>query len=74
MKTYSREYGKNLQHTMGIRLSPQLREEAEAAAKFHGMSFSTFLRQSLRRNITLSKTIEEEVARRSFRAAAGNDQ
>ena len=51
-----RRYQKDLSRTTGIRLSE---------------TFSQFLRQSLRRNITLSKSIEEEVATRNFRAASG---
>ena len=56
---------------MGIRLSPQLRIEAEEAAHNKGMCFSTFLRQSLRRNIMLAKQIEQELAQRNFQLAAG---
>ena len=37
MTIYPREYRKELQHTMGIRLSPQLRIEAEEAAHNQGM-------------------------------------
>ena len=66
-----RRYQKDLSRTTGIRLSETLREEAEEAANYQGMTFSQFLRQSLRRNITLSKSIEEEVATRNFRAASG---
>ena len=71
MKIYPREYRKDLQHTMGIRLSPQLREEAEAAAHSQGMCFSTFLRQALRRNIMLARDIETEIVRKNFQLAAG---
>ena len=71
MTIYPREYRKELQHTMGIRLSPQLRIEAEEAAHNQGMCFSTFLRQSLRRNIMLAKQIEQEWAQRNFQLAAG---
>ena len=71
MTIYPREYGKDLQHTMGIRLSPELRNEAEEAAHNQGMCFSTFLRQALRRNILLAKQIEKEVVQRNFQSAAG---
>ena len=35
------------------------------------MTFSQFVRQSLNRNISLCRSIEEEVARQNFQAAAG---
>jgi hypothetical protein len=71
MSICPRRYIADLERTTSIRISKQLREDAERAATFSGMTFSQFVRQSLNRNITLCKSIEEEVARQSFRAAAG---
>jgi hypothetical protein len=71
MNAFSRRYTADLEKTTSIRMSDQLREEAERAATFLGMTFSQFVRQSLNRNISLCKSIEEEVARQNFRAAAG---
>ena len=70
MKQPARRYKKEFSRTTGIRLSESLRDDAEQAATFQGMTFSQFLRQSLRRNIDLSKSIEKEVATRQFRAAS----
>lgn len=66
----SLRYKKEFSRTTGIRLSEALRDDAEEAATFQGMTFSQFLRQSLRRNIDLAKSIEQEVATRQFRAAS----
>jgi hypothetical protein len=70
MKQPARRYKKEFSRTTGIRLSETLRDDAEQAATFQGMTFSQFLRQSLRRNIDLSRSIEKEVATRQFRAAS----
>jgi len=70
MKQPARRYKKEFSRTTGIRLSETLRDDAEEAATFQGMTFSQFLRQSLRRNIDLSRSIEKEVATRQFRAAS----
>lgn len=74
MKMYPRRYAADLEKTTSIRISQQLREKAEEAAAFSGLTFSQFVRQSLNRNISLCRSIEEEVARRNFRAAAGRSQ
>jgi hypothetical protein len=74
MTAYPRRYTADLERTTSIRLSDQLREQAERAATFSGMTFSQFVRQSLNRNISLCKNIEEEVARQNFRAALGQLQ
>ena len=71
MQLYPRRYTADLERTTSIRISDQLREQAERAATFSGMTFSQFVRQSLNRNIALCKSIEEEVSRQNFRAAAG---
>ena len=70
MKQPARRYKKEFSRTTGIRLSETLRDDAKQAATFQGMTFSQFLRQSLRRNIDLSKSIEKEVSTRQFRAAS----
>ena len=70
MKQPARRYKKEFSRTTGIRLSETLRDDAKQAATFQGMTFSQFLRQSLRRNIDLSQSIEQEVATRQFRAAS----
>ena len=43
MTIYPREYGKDLQHTMGIRLSPELRIEAEEAAHIMQLGLSKLI-------------------------------
>jgi len=73
MTIYPRKYGKDLTHSLGLRLDPALREAAEAAADFQGMTFSAFCRLSLRRNIALTKQIEEEYSRKNFAQAFGNE-
>ena len=70
MKQPARRYKKEFSRTTGIRLSETLRDDAEQATTFQGMTCSQFLRQSLRRNIDLSRSIEQEVATRQFRAAS----
>lgn len=74
MPTYPRRYTADLERTTSIRISEQLREDAERAASFSGMTFGQFCRQALRRNITLYQQIENEVAQRGFAAAAGRDK
>lgn len=74
MSIYSRRYKRDLTHNTGLRLDPQLREEAEKAAAYQGMTFSQFVRLSLRRNISLNQKIEEELAHQSFLAAAGKQK
>jgi len=64
-------YAKNLTHLTTIRLSRTLREEAERYADFLGISFSAFVRQSITRNIYVSRDIEKEVVVRTSRAARG---
>jgi hypothetical protein len=54
-------YTKELTHLTTLRLSPKLREEAERYAEYFGMSFSAFVRESIARNIYVSKDIEREV-------------
>ena len=71
MQPYPRRYTADLERTTSVRISDQLREQAERAATFSGMTFSQFVRQSLNRNISLCQSIEEEVARQNFRVAAG---
>ena len=70
MRNEQAKYGKDLSTTTGIRLTETLRDQPKKAAKFQGMSFSQFLRQSLNRNIELAKTIEKEVALKHFQAAS----
>lgn len=71
MAIYPRRYQADLVRTTSVRIDDRLRQEAETAAELSGMTFSQFVRQSLNRNISLYKSIEEEVARQNFRAAAG---
>ena len=73
MPFYPRKYTKDLKHTLGLRLEPSLREEAEKAARYSGMNFSQFCRLSLRRNIQLTKQIEEEYVRKNFMNALGKE-
>lgn len=74
MTIYSRRYKRDLTHNTGLRLDPQLREEAERAAAYQGMTFSQFVRLSLRRNISLNQKIEKELSEHAFRAAAGREE
>jgi hypothetical protein len=64
-------YTKDLTHLTTLRLSPSLREEAERYAEFLGISFSAFVRQSITRNIHVSRDIENEVVERTSRATRG---
>lgn len=58
-------YPKEFDHLTSIRLSQSLREEAEKHARFQGLTFSEFVRQSLNRNIHVARDIEEEVIKRT---------
>lgn len=69
--TYPKQYSKDLTHLTTFRLSPKLRDEAEECADYLGISFSDFLRQSLTRNIHVSRGIEEEVSRQAMARAKG---
>ena len=71
MSSYRKNYTKDLTHLTTFRLSPTLRSEAESCAEFLGISFSAFLRQSLTRNIHVSRHIEAEVKRQSTARALG---
>lgn len=73
MNPYPKRYTADLERTTSIRISNQLREQAERAATFSGMTFSQFVRQSLSRNISLCRDIEDEVSRQNFRVAAGRE-
>jgi hypothetical protein len=64
-------YTKDLTHLTTLRLSPQLREEAERHAEYFGMSFSAFVRESIARNIYVSKDIEREVLQQTSRVSRG---
>ncbi len=64
-------YTKDLTHLTTLRLSPQLREEAERRAEYFGMSFSAFVRESIARNIYVSKDIEREVLQQTSRVSRG---
>ena len=66
------QYPKDLTELISFRLSPALREQAEQAAEFHGISFSAYVRQSLTRNIRVSQGVEEEVVRRTTRLSLGH--
>lgn len=68
---YSKRYSKDLTHTTTIRLSPDLREEAERYADYIGISFSDFVRQSINRNIRVASGIEAEVNKRTLEIALG---
>ena len=67
-------YAKDLTHLTTLRLSPVLREEAERYADFLGISFSAFVRQSIARNIHVSRDIEREVVERTSRLTRGLSQ
>ena len=64
-------YKKDLSLVTTFRISPALREQADVAAHFSGISFSDFIRQSLSRNIHVSAGIEDEVNRRTTRLTCG---
>lgn len=68
---YSKQYSKDLTHTTTIRLSPDLRKEAERYADYNGISLSDFVRQSINRNIRVASGIEEEVNKRTLEIALG---
>ena len=59
-------YRKDLSHLTSIRLSNNLRNEARSHAKFKGLTFSEFMRESLNKNINQSRC-DEEVIRRTSR-------
>lgn len=65
-------YPREFDHLTSIRLSQSLREEAEKHARFQGMTFSEFVRQSITRNIYVARDIEEEVVQRTSRVARGH--
>ena len=54
------KYRKDLSHLSSIRLSNNLRSESQNHAKFKGMSFSQFVRQSLQQNIKTIRSAEAE--------------
>jgi len=68
---HSKRYSKDLTHLTTFRISPALREQAERAAEWCGISFSDFVRQSITRNIFVSRSIEEEVTRKTAMLAMG---
>jgi len=68
---HSKRYSKDLTHLTTFRISPVLREQAERAAEWCGISFSDFVRQSITRNIFVSRSIEEEVTRKTAMLAMG---
>ncbi len=69
--SYPKRYAKDLTHLTTIRISKDLREQAEQSADYLGISFSAFVRQSLIRNINVSTGIENEVSRQSLQRALG---
>jgi hypothetical protein len=71
MTIYPRRYKADLIKTTSIRMDEQLRDDAEKAASFSGLTFGQFCRQSLRRNTNLVSEIEKEVAKQNFYAASG---
>ena len=68
---HSKRYSKDLTHLTTFRISPALREQAERAAQWCGISFSDFVRQSITRNIFVSRSIEEEVTRKTAMVVMG---
>ena len=68
---HSKRYSKDLTHLTTFRISPALREQAERAAEWCGISFSDFVRQSITRNIFVSRSIEEEVTRKTAMVVMG---
>jgi antitoxin component of RelBE/YafQ-DinJ toxin-antitoxin module len=54
-----------------IRLDDKLRLQAESAAHAMGMTFSSFARQSIIRNIQVCLDIEQEISERNSRLARG---
>lgn len=69
--SYSKRYKKDLTRLTSIRLSEDLREQAEQSADYLGISFSDFVRQSLVRNIHIAVGIEQEVNRQALQRASG---
>ena len=69
--SYPKRYTKTLTHLTTFRLSDQLRSQAEECAEYQGISFSDFIRQSLNRNIHVSRGIESEVTRQTMVRAMG---
>jgi len=53
-------YRKDLSNSTSVRLSNQLRIESKTHAKFKGMSFSEFVRDSLQKNIKKLRSAEAE--------------
>jgi|GEM_PF-4019168 len=47
-----------------VRMTSELKSEAQAAAKLLGMNFSQFVRQSIRRNIAFTLELERAVSER----------
>jgi len=68
---YPKHYKKDLTHLTSIRLSNDLRQQAEYHAEYLGISFSDFVRQSLIRNINISVGIEEEINRQARQRSFG---
>ncbi len=71
--TYPKRYSKNLSHLTTFRLSEDLRERAGECADYLGISFSDYIRQSIIRNIYVSKGIEEEVQRQTTNRTKGHN-
>ncbi len=58
-------YAADLIKTTSIRIDDDLRDEAEKVAAHMGLSFSQFVRLSIRRNIEIYKKIELELVQKS---------
>ena len=71
--TYPKRYSKKLNHLTTFRLSDDLRQKAGECAEYLGISFSDYVRQSIIRNIHISKGIEEEVNRQTTLRATGKN-
>ena len=66
-----KRYEKDLTETTTFRCSQQLRSDAEEAAQIMHLSFSQFIRQSIRRNINIALEVEREVSNRLIHKAMG---
>lgn len=71
MARYPRKYSKDKGHLTTIRISNDMREQAEAAAERLGICFSDFVRQSINRNIRISMAIEEELVKKTSDLVTG---
>jgi hypothetical protein len=65
-------YGKDLTSLTSVRLTPPIRAAAQAIADEMCISLSDFVRQSIIRNIVVSRQIEPQIRRRMIQGAMGD--